>query len=133
MSNVLSAQLSTQGSKLTEPANAVANTTAPFAETSSKFDSCHHGLDDSIISQLDEPFDYEEQQLVVTSQAQITSQSATASKKTRKLLPLQYGTHNFLNGATVHGNITINFNANTAKRRRVDTYMAIEDSEESEE
>ena len=133
MSNVLSAQLSTHGSKLTEPADAVEDTTAPFAKTSSNSDSCHHGLDDFIISQLDEPFDNEEQQMTVTSQGQITSHSATANETTRKLLPLQYGTHNFLNGATIHGNITINFNANTAKRRRLDNSKNIEDSEESEE
>jgi len=130
MSNLLSTQLSAQESKLIEPAEAVA---APSAEAPSHFNSLNYGLDDSIISQLDEPFDNEEQQITVTSQAQITTQSATASKTIRKRLPLHSGAYNFLNGTTVHGNISINFNSNTPKRRRVDNYTAIQDSEESEE
>jgi hypothetical protein len=131
MSNVLSTQL--------ESAHAVAGPSASISNF--KLESAHavagpsasisnfnslYGLDDSIISELAEPFNDQEHN-AVTSQAYISTQSIS------KLIPVQYGARDFLNGTTIHGNISINFYSNPPKRRRVDTSLSIEESQDSEE
>lgn len=127
MSNLLSTQLSAPERKPIKTAHAAAG----LSSKTSNFNSLH-SHNDSIINQQEEPF-ADEEQVTLSSQSTITEKSITTSQTFRNLIPSQSGAHDFLNGATINGNISFNFYSTGHKRCRVENSLSVEHSQENED